>query len=151
MTCEAPLSSHCRALSALIPPPSCMPPGQAASASSAARSLPGPSIMICPPIKLSAAIEFGKPRGGFSATKLVCTCLRGVIFQCRADNLFHNSPMEIDTRSEFHIPHLNTKKAGCLFSIPLLYLTIPYKQQIPAKTFPEELGSSYFIIQLSPV
>ena len=53
MTWLAPASSHSRALPAWIPPPSCMPPGQVASASRAASSFPGPSLMMWPPVRPS--------------------------------------------------------------------------------------------------
>jgi len=51
-TLSAPASIHCFALESLIPPPICSPPGQTARASRAASSLPGPSMMTCPPRRL---------------------------------------------------------------------------------------------------
>ena len=65
ITCEAPASrylfstrwkrsnslieTYLIAFSGVIPPPMCIPPGYAESALSAASSLPGPSIITCPP------------------------------------------------------------------------------------------------------
>lgn len=49
LTFSAPLSIHSCAFASVIPPPTCMPPFHASSASCAAASLPGPSIITCAP------------------------------------------------------------------------------------------------------
>lgn len=52
MTWLAPASIHEAALSIVTPPPSCIPFGQAERAAWAASLLPGPSWMMCPPVRL---------------------------------------------------------------------------------------------------
>lgn len=73
MTWLAPASSHCIALSAVTPPPSCMPPGQAASAPVAAWRLPSsaPSMMMWPPVSPSPRYSSLYQLEGLSDTKLV--------------------------------------------------------------------------------
>ena len=71
ITCDAPASIHSAALSAVTPPPTCSPPGQAASASRAASSLPLPSLITWPPRRLSRRYSSANQAGGFSETKWV--------------------------------------------------------------------------------
>lgn len=51
LTFSAPASIHSLALPGVMPPPTCKPSFHAASASRADSSLPGPSLMTCPPVK----------------------------------------------------------------------------------------------------
>ena len=72
-TFPAPASIQRRAFSSVMPPPSCSSPGHASSASLAAASLPGPSMMTCAPRRPFFLYSPAKYPGGCLDTWFVCS------------------------------------------------------------------------------
>lgn len=61
ITWLAPAEIHSFAFPGVMPPPTWRPPGHAARASRAARSLPGPSLITWPPVQAVPAVQIRIP------------------------------------------------------------------------------------------
>ena len=74
------------------------PPGEAPSAARAASSLPGPSMITCPPRRSSSRNRAANYSGGLIGDEVGGGV--GVVAQRAPDDLLHLALVEIDARSE---------------------------------------------------